>query len=189
MKSYDEKTIVSDSSATSIPITGKNEIEFILLENIKVEDLGLFISPDVKKLSVVGEVEEETKSKKNQFLALWISLGVLIVLIIYVSLQEWYKYRYEGYLFKNRDDLYNLINFVFNARQSKLDEDQIRTKLKTYQWSGEQINYASKKLDGKRTGLWEIPIFKFIENRKVKKELEKRRNNQADVRFIKRPNF
>ena len=37
--------------------------------------------------------------------------------------------------------------------------------------------------------MWEIPIFKSIENKKVKTELEKKQGGPIDARFIKRPGF
>jgi len=33
--------------------------------------------------------------------------------------------------------------------------------------------------------MYEIPLFKFIENKKVKKEIEKRQGVPIDTRFIK----
>ena len=47
--------------------------------------------------------------------------------------------------------------------------------MKKYRWKREQIIYAFKKLTGKRTGMWEIPIFRRFERKKIIKELKKRR--------------
>ena len=61
-------------------------------------------------------------------------------------------------------------------------------KLLERNWSREQVVYAVKKLDGRRTGMWEIPVFKFLENKKVKMELEKKNPGKPiDARFIKMP--
>ena len=92
-------------------------------------------------------------------------------------------------MFKNYNDLYNLINFIYNSRRGGLKDGDIREKLKGKKWKGEQVSYAFKKMDGKRTGMWEIPIFKFIENREVKRQIEKRQGKKIDTRFIKRPRF
>ena len=43
----------------------------------------------------------------------------------------------------------------------------------------EQINYALKKFKGERIGMWEIPIFKFAENKKTKEEIAKRSGKRA----------
>jgi len=55
--------------------------------------------------------------------------------------------------------------------------------LKEKGWAGEQIIYAYKKYKGQRTGMWEIPIFKFVEKNRVKKELETRKKigMRADI--------
>ena len=110
--------------------------------------------------------------------------------LIYIILQTWYKKNYEKHLFKNPNDLYNLINFIYNSRKAGLDEKEGRKKLLEKKWSKEQIVYAAKKLDGKRTGMWEIPMFKFIENRKVREELQKKNPGKPlDGRFIKMQNI
>ena len=89
---------------------------------------------------------------------------------------------------KNNYDLYNLVNFIYNSRSSGLNDDEIKKKLKAAGWSNERIIYAFKKIEGRRTGMWEIPIFKAFENRRVKKELEKR-HGTVNIRFIKQPRF
>jgi hypothetical protein len=56
-------------------------------------------------------------------------------------------------------------------------KNEMFSKLREFNWSNEQITYVWKKLHGKRTGMWEIPIFKFIENLEVKREIKKRQTN------------
>ena len=82
-----------------------------------------------------------------------------------------------------------MINFIYNSRVSGLKDDEIKEKLNKAGWKGEQISYAFKKIDGKRTGMWEIPIFKFFENRKMEDEIAKKHHGQIDIKFIKRPDF
>ena len=55
-----------------------------------------------------------------------------------------------------------------------IKKGKIYGKLKDLGWGGEQLDYVWKKLQGKRVGTWEIPIFKWVENKKVKEELAKR---------------
>jgi hypothetical protein len=74
---------------------------------------------------------------------------VFFALAVYVALQWWYKEKYEKYLFKNRNDLYNLMNFISNARSQGLQDKEIIGKLKASGWGGEQINYVFKKMAGK----------------------------------------
>jgi len=107
----------------------------------------------------------------------FIFLGILlfVALIVYVALQEWYKRNYESRLFKSKNELFNLITFMSNGVNQKLKKGQIMRSLKPMGWSNEQLAYAWKKYKGKRTGMWEIPIFKTFENKKVKKEIDKRK--------------
>jgi L-rhamnose mutarotase len=97
------------------------------------------------------------------------------------SLQEWYKRNYESYLFKNKNDLFNLIHFMDNAEKQKITKEDMFKKLEEKGWNHEQIEYAYKKYKGLRTGMWEIPIFKWRENKKVKEEIEKRKGEKQKV--------
>ena len=73
------------------------------------------------------------------------------------------------------DDIYNLIHFIYNARQTGNEDNSTRKKIIDNGWNREQASYAFKKADGKRTGMFEIPIFRSIEKRKILEEMEKRR--------------
>ena len=171
-QNYEEKDI---GSGTYIPISGSKTVEFILPEKVELAGLGAYVSPDVSKLNVIENVEPVNKENPRWKTAWWIILLVaFIVLIVYIILQEWYKRYYESHLFKDKDHLYNMVMFIHNARLSGLRDSDIRKKLQGSGWTGEQITYAFGKIDGKRTGMWEIPLFKWVENRKVKEEIAKR---------------
>ena len=199
---FDEVVFASDSgrsvgqgAGTYVFFAAPDEagdVEFLIPERIDIQDLGVYISPEVSKLTIEsGRIEGpggEKKFKTGGF-TLWIIVLLVVVLVIYVILQEWYKRNYESRLFKNKDDLYNLINFVFNGRAHGLKDGEVRHKLGGSGWRGEQINYAIRKLDGKRTGMWEIPILKFFEKRKVRQELGKRGHSEMNTKFIKQPRF
>jgi hypothetical protein len=73
--------------------------------------------------------------------------------VIYIVLQRWYRKRYEDYLFKNKNDLYNLFNFIEMQRRKGASESDIHGKLKKAGWSSEQIKYSMRKHAGKRTGM------------------------------------
>lgn len=175
-----------------------SEVEFLILGNTapSVAELGVYISPPVTALSVSGKPlhtgtwyqDEEGQFNWKKFL-----IGIAILLIatfaVYLLLQAWYKKYYERHLFKNPNDLYNLINFIYNSRKAGLRDSVIKIKLKEKRWSSEQIVYSFRKLEGKRTGMWEIPIFKFMENRKVMQELEKKQGGPIDTKFIKHPSL
>lgn len=168
-------------SATAIPVKESEEIEFLLPEEIEIEEIGAYVAPDISKFSMgedIGKIEPNPRPKIAFY---WYILLIIGFFIIYIALQEWYKRRYENYLFRNKDDLYNVINFIFNQRIVKMNDDEIRKKLLGTGWKGEQLNYAFKKIDGKRTGMFEIPIFKFLENRKVKEEIAKRQQQKQNL--------
>ena len=188
-ENYNERPLSSESSsAVYIQFSGSKTIEFLLPEKVEVSELGAYIAPtDIKELALGGDEPTPTPTNDKPSKAKWWYIALFLgFFIVYIALQEWYKRRYESFLFKNRDDLYNIINFIFNARISKMSDDEIRKRLEGFKWRSEQITYTFRKLDGKRTGMWEIPIFKFIENRKVKKEIAKRQEqNQASGSFIK----
>tara|TARA_Y100000310_G_scaffold339060_1_gene430565 strand:- start:2532 stop:5210 length:2679 start_codon:yes stop_codon:yes gene_type:complete len=189
---YGQKQI--GGSGTFIDLSDEgNDVEFLILDSVEVEDLGIYIAPDVSRFNVEeGEIlgpGEGGKPFPWGWVLLWLAVIVIGTLILYVILQEWYKRHYERYLFKNKDDLYNLVNFIYNGRSSGLKDAQVRSKLGKAGWTGEQIRYGFKKIDGKRTGMWEIPLFKFFENKKVEKEIQKRQRKPVDVRFIKRPSI
>ena len=121
----------------------------------------------------------------------WGRIILYIVLLLfagfwgYIGLQEWYKRYYENHLFKNKTDLFNLINFMNNAINQGLEKGYILRSLEKLRWKREQVIYAFNKFKGKRTGMWEIPLFKWVENKKVKEEISKRQNAERMRREVK----
>jgi len=132
-------------------------ISFTTTESVDFFDVPVFISPRLEKL----ELEEGIgiASGKNFKWMLFIFILVLIAIfgiVGYILLQEWYKRRYENYLFKNRNDLYNLMIFITAEKKKATTGKEIYERLKKAGWSSEQIRYALKKHSGKRTGMVEI---------------------------------
>ena len=186
LKNYGEREV--SGSGTAIPVSGSATIEFLASGVLNVEDLGAYVSPEVGEFNIDSrEICEGDECPKGRFPFLWFSLGIFLVLsvtfVVYIALQEWYKKHYENHLFKNPDDLYNLINFIYNARASGLADKEIWKRLKDSKWSGEKIRYALRKMDGKRTGMFEIPLFKARENKKVEVEIARRHEGRVDPRF------
>ncbi|MBS3079603.1 PKD domain-containing protein [Candidatus Pacearchaeota archaeon] len=110
---------------------------------------------------------------------------LVIAVIVYVIMQELYKRYYESYLFANKTQLFNLVNFMYNSSNQGNVKSGIMSKLKEQGWKGEQLEYAWKKFKGERIGMWEIPIFKWLENKQVKNELNKRNADSGKNPFIK----
>ncbi len=191
-----EKEVSKGNSAVFVALKNDDPqiVEFMIKgsELPSVEELGMYISPDISEISTTKPLDENLYEKLVRFLWARFVTGIIILLVIFISvyilLQQWYKKNYEKHLFKNPDDLYNLINFVYNSRKIGMNDKESRKKLEDKKWKGEQLSYVFKKIDGKRTGMFEIPIFKFRENKKVKQEIEKRQKEPIDTRFIKMKN-
>ena len=180
MQDYGAKALTS-ASYISVPSAFNGNYQFLVNGNVDIENLGMYISPDISAFaSILTPAPLPPAPSFPTGLVIGLIIGLLVITFAaYIALQEWYKRKYENYLFKNKDDLYNIISFISNSRKAGLKEDEIDGKLKKSGWRGEQITYATRKLDGKRTGMYEIPIFKVWEQIKLKEELLKRRHINA----------
>jgi len=186
-KSYGEKT---ESNYVYISSTGNEKIIFLTTGDIDFIDLPVFMTPPLTKLNVAisavvcnnngvcdksaGEDWKTCKDCSASWTILWIILGIFVVgLAVYIALQIWYQRQYENHLFKDRNSLYNLVQYINQAKDRGIEEDKIRQNLKKAGWGGEQIIYAIKKYHGRRTGMWELQnIFKIFtgktdENKKI----------------------
>jgi len=191
---FDTETIEDRYTAIKFEdFSDPKTIEFLYPEKIEINNLPFFISPSLSDLSIVSitgvcnnnkicekDRGEDYKNCRNdckpwKLTILFLSMLFFIAFVVYIILQEWYKKYYESSLFQNKNQLYNLINFMYISTNQGLSKKEIFKKLESYNWKKEQLEYAWRKLKGQRTGMWEIPIFKMLENRKVKKEIEKRK--------------
>jgi PKD repeat protein len=171
--------------------TQEKIIEFVVIGK---QEIPIYMSPEFSKLPEVeidvepcnfnGRCEKELGENPDNcradckpwgWMIFWIILLLFLAFCAYIGMQEWYKRYYEKHLFKSSNDLYNLVNFVNNAFYQGLSKEEIMKKLKQQGWKSEQIMYAIKKVKGQRTGMWEIPVFKWLEKKKVKEEIEKRK--------------
>ncbi len=142
---------------------GAKEITFSTTENVDFTDVPAFISPPLSRLSIekIGEASPpEFVQQPFRWDIFLIAIAILLVMgvVAYIFLQIWYKNKYEGHLFKNKNDLYNLFHYIELQRKKRATEKEIQSKLKSAGWNSEQINFATKKYSGKRTGMFEIPI-------------------------------
>ncbi len=179
------------NSATGIvfsDLSGGKELEFIIKGDVDTIDLPAYFSPafadfslgivvDVCNNNGICDNGETTDNCRADcapvgWIIFWLFILFLTAFIAYLVLQQWYKYRYEGHLFKNKDDLFNLINFIDNAEKQGLRKEEIFRKLKEKKWASEQIDYAWKKYKGERTGMWEIPIFALVEKARTMSKIK-----------------
>ena len=200
-----DKIIFSDESGTKAigekakavvfdELAQTTTIEFLYPGSVEIGNFPIYISPEFENLDFgikpgicnfnkvcEKELKENWKNCRNDckpYLLTSLFLGILVIvfLFVYILLQEWYKRYYESKLFPDKNQLFNLINFMNNSLNQGVKKSAIFSKLKDLDWSDEQLRYAWDKFNGKRTGMWEIPVFKWVENKQVKRELEKRQN-------------
>lgn len=129
----------------------KNVIAFSTTEEIDFATLPVFVSPNTDGLNVeqLGTGEDNTAKK-------WIIFGLIIIglfgvgFAVYWIMQRWYQKRYEDSLFKNKNNLYNIMTYITNSKKQGITEENIIMNLKKAKWSGEQIKYAMRKYYGKK---------------------------------------
>jgi len=154
------KYLEIDSSTQSIIFSTTEEIDF--------EELPIFVSPSLTEINIL-DLEEFNQGEffKKWGLFILIILGILVfTFVIYIVLQIWYKKKYEEYLFKNRNNLYNLVNYIKTSFANEMKEGEIEKNLKKAKWNSEQIRYAMRKYHGKNTGMPEIPVKKIVKRKK-----------------------
>jgi len=159
-------------------------ITFSTTENVDFLDLEMFIAPKISRLVFQDKpTPPEPDVPYNWFLLVMILVLVLLIAIgIYTWLQVWYKKKYENYLFQNKNNLYNLINYVHNSKSKGWDDREIISKLRKSGWKSEQISYVMKKYAGKETGIAEIPINKIL-NKFKRKPLHQGRKMPGKYEF------
>ncbi|MDA3836566.1 MAG: PKD domain-containing protein [Nanoarchaeota archaeon] len=147
----DSVTKTDEYSYIVVPKT--RAVEFISEGNIYVDDLPLFIAPPISALSLVGEIPEVVDKNNTVKIILIIVLSLIVFAIIYFFLRKWYQYNYETHLFKDRNNLYNVMIYVSNSKKQGLTGDKIKASLEKSGWTSEQIRYIMLKFENKETGL------------------------------------
>jgi len=152
---YSDSEFRSENGYIYINLKKQKTVSFSTTEDIDVVDLPAFISPPISKLSVGDTTLPPEKNKPDKWLIFGLVMFALLVVavIVYIILREWYKKKYESHLFPNRNDLYNLANYIHNAKRKGMSNKDIEENLKKAGWSGEKIRYAMRKYAGKRTGM------------------------------------
>jgi len=127
---------------------------------IDFSNLPIFISPKMTEIIlsdsevIVVEPDDDNNSKiilTNPGLFYTLVAIVLIAAVIaWIFIQKWYASKYEHYLFKNKENLNNIINYIVVAKQKGIDEKTMLENLKKVGWTSEQIKYVLEKY-AKRT--------------------------------------
>ncbi len=152
-----KEEMIYDDSGYYYKESPDGSFEFYTTEDISIEELPVFISPSLEELSVDSGTGAAPEKAGKPFKWIIFSLIIIFVIflgfIIYLILKKWYKEKYENYLFKNKNDLYNMVTYAHRAKQQGKKNDEISRELKKSGWSSEQVNYVMKKYSGKNTGM------------------------------------
>lgn len=125
-------------------------LSFSTTQSLDPTKLPIFFSPSLDSISIPGEA-----AKTNWWVILaFIIIGIVVAGgIAYVILGKWYQKRYESYLFKNKNDLYNIVTYIHSAKVRGIKNNEIEKTLRSSSWTSEQISYVMKKYAGKGVGL------------------------------------
>jgi len=161
-------------------LSSEKSLTFSTIEEIDITNLAMFVSPKMSRLVLSEEPNITPITSKFNWWLFILALLFLFILwfVVYSLVQQWYKYKYEKFLFKDRTNLYNLITYIENSKRNKLNEDETRRQLSRARWSGEQIDYVFKKYFGKNTGMPEIPLtwlFRLF-SRKEERKIDERKS-------------
>lgn len=203
---YNPLSVTSGVDYILLDTSLSQTFEFFVSGDVDAETLGAYIAPSLEVLENIEAPEgecviddvcsngetadscpEDCSRKWFRFTLLGWIFTIIGGIIGYIILQEWYKRNYQRSLFPNSNDLFNLVNFIYNARKAGFSDSDIKSKLKAQKWSAERIRFAFRKIEGKRVGMFEIPIFTHKEHNEVVKQIENRQKSPVDARFIKRP--
>jgi hypothetical protein len=165
-ENYSENSV---NSGTYIPVFDSAEIEFLVPGFIEVSDLGVYVSPDISALAL-----EKAKKEFPSGTIIWVVGGIVVLLIIYIVVKEILKRYSEKSLFKSPDQLYNMVTFIYNARKSRINDQDIKKKLAGRGWNSRQIKYAFKKLEGRAAAF----VLRPFEQKKVMREIQKRKGQK-----------
>jgi hypothetical protein len=141
-------------------------------------DVNLVLSPcNYNRRCEKGETWKNCREDCKPWRIAWVLWIILffIACIVYLIISQWYRIHYESKLFKDRHDIYNLLNFIDTAIHQGLIYNTIRQKLKEMSWTNEQISYVINKYQGKSIVPFDISkIFSRKGNKNKTKEPTKK---------------
>jgi len=159
-----------------------SRLGFYTTENIDFAELPFFISPSVSRLAVESGPAFGPEGKPRMLIFILIMILLVILgIVAYIILFQWYKKKYESYLFPNRNDLYNIVHYINRSKKKGLTNKNIIKNLKKAGWNSEQIKYVMRKYEGKRTGMVELPITKLV--KKIEKEKIRKQKGEKYGRY------
>jgi len=152
-KVYLDKTYPTTGSYYYVPLTGSAQtVQFATTQLFSPDQLPAFIAPSLSQISLT---QQSASTSNNNNLILIVVIGTIAVIgvVSYILIGKWYQRRYESYLFKDRNDLYNIINYIHASKNKGLKGIEIEKNLRKSKWTAEQISYVMKRYAGKKVGI------------------------------------
>lgn len=150
---------VDKTSFKYLILDGKaKEIEFATSSLVSPTSLPIFFSPAFSKLKLpeIAAPLERTflETYKWPIFILLLFVLLTIFIIVYRAAGNWYNKRYEDHLFPNKNQLYNIINYVHASKERGVKDKEISDSLLKAKWSSEQVRYIMRKYAGKNPGMF-----------------------------------
>ncbi|MEM3405896.1 MAG: hypothetical protein QW117_02920 [Candidatus Pacearchaeota archaeon] len=184
--SYNNTKQLNNSFSIIFDDIKEREITFFYFGEIKYKDLNLYISPTLEEIEIdfllekcnynkICEKEKEENWKNcrsdcKPWTIAWILWSFILIcaFISYILISQWYRIHYESKLFKNRNDIYNLLLYINNAIHQGMTYNTIKQQLSKTGWSSEQISYVINKYQGK--SIIPLDISKIFSKRAIKQK-------------------
>ncbi|MFA5953548.1 MAG: hypothetical protein WC812_03070 [Candidatus Pacearchaeota archaeon] len=140
--------------------SNQNSLTLSTTDDIESYNLPAFISPSINKLYVLSGGDDVNNDEENniipsikdnkQLFIILLIVGILVVLgIIALVIFLKKKKGKEIRLFKNKTNLYNIMQYINNSKRKGMTNEQISESLTRAGWSSEQTKYALKKFSQK----------------------------------------
>lgn len=121
------------------------------------DTITFFASPALEEITLPTA---EQPVKESLFVRYkWVIFGILafilliIFIIVYRAAGNWYNKKYENHLFPNKNQLYNIINYVHASKERGVKDKEISESLLKAKWGSEQVRYIMRKYAGKNPGM------------------------------------
>ncbi len=149
---YFDSTYQKSGSYYYIPLSSNPQtVQFATSAALSPVDLPIFIAPSLSQISLPEEAAMD--NTKMLIFGIVLASAIILGLTIYVIVGKWYQRKYESYLFKDRNDLYNIINYIHKSKSKGMRENEIEKNLGKARWTSEQIKYVMKRYAGKKIGI------------------------------------
>ncbi|MCL5730128.1 MAG: PKD domain-containing protein [Candidatus Pacearchaeota archaeon] len=131
-------------------------VQFATTQSLSPVNLPIFVAPSLDQITLQQNAPTTSNNKTTILIIMFASI-LVVGIIAYIAIGKWYQNRYESYLFKDRNDLYNIINYIHASKAKGMKDSDIARNLRKSKWSQEQISYVMKRYGGKGVG---VPGFK-----------------------------